>query len=182
MNKSFYPPGLTPPAEKSTPFNPDFQPRPPDSRWPARTRGLEYRKFRVRGHIKSFRDLEIYKQTTQLCSEIFQLELPANLKNRKLMQAELELLGNLAKYVPKFIAESYGDKFDNRTLAYAKLEKSMRLVSDIIAKLDFLIAMADHQETKQQFVKLIGYYQTQRRKILNLKRAWLKIDAKFHPT
>jgi hypothetical protein len=42
----------------------------------------EYKKFRVRGHIRSFRDLEIYKYTTKLSSQIFGLELPPNLKNR----------------------------------------------------------------------------------------------------
>ena len=32
---------------------------------------LEYKKFRVKSTIKSFRDLEVYKKTTHLAAEIF---------------------------------------------------------------------------------------------------------------
>jgi|SaaInlStandDraft_5_1057022.scaffolds.fasta_scaffold82847_2 hypothetical protein len=44
---------------------------------------LEYKKYRVRGAIKSFRDLEIYKQTTLLASQIIQIELPQKIKSKK---------------------------------------------------------------------------------------------------
>ena len=140
---------------------------------------LEYRKFRVRGHIKSFRDLEIYKKTTQLSSEIFQIELPRNLKHRPRVQEELATLCTISKYVPKMIAEAYGEKFTNKNSAYAKLERAMQYIDNVVAKLDFLIALLDHQDSKQIFVGLISKYQTQRRKILNLKRAWLRIDEKY---
>ena len=139
---------------------------------------LEYRKFRVRGHIRSFRDLEIYKQTTLLSSQIYDIELPPKIKNKKLLEQELEFLRNISKQIPRLIAESYGDKFTNRNLAYQKLEEAMQQISQVIAKLDFLIAAAEHQETQQIFVKLIRRYQTQRRKILNLKKAWLRIEEK----
>ena len=52
----------------------------------------EYKKFRVKSSIKSFRDLEVYKQTTQLSVEIFQFELPETIKNRKKLTAEIEIL------------------------------------------------------------------------------------------
>lgn len=140
---------------------------------------LEYRKFRVRGHIKSFRDLEIYKQTTLLSSQIFQITLPPKLPQKKLMETELEFLRNLSKQVPRLIAESWGDRFTNRQLAYAKLEKAMQYVSQIITKIDFLIASINHQETTHNLAKLIRKYQVQKRKILNLKRAWLRIEEKI---
>lgn len=139
---------------------------------------LEYRKFRVRGHIRSFRDLEIYKQTTRLSSQIYELELPPKIKNKKLLEKELELLRNISKQIPRLIAEAYGDKFTSRSLAYQKLEDAMRYIRKVIAKLDFLIASLPHQELKQTLVKLIRKYQRQRRKILNLKNAWLRIEAK----
>lgn len=139
---------------------------------------LEYSKFRVRGAIRSFRDLEIYKQTTLLSSEIYQIILPANLRQKKLLEAELDLLRQISKQVPRFIAESYGDRFSSRALAYQKLEKAMQYVSAVIAKLDFLIASVEHQETKQIFIKLIQKYQFQRRKTLNLKRAWERVEEK----
>lgn len=139
---------------------------------------LEYQKFRVRGHIRSFRDLEIYKQTTRLSSQIFDLSLPQNIKNKKLLEKELELLRNISKQVPRLIAESWGDRFTSRSQAYAKLEKAMEYIRHLVAKLDFLIATVDHQESRQEFVKLIRKYQVQRRKILNLKNAWLRIEEK----
>lgn len=141
---------------------------------------LEYRKFRVRGHIKSFRDLEIYKQTTRLSSQIYDLKLPPKIKGKKLLEQELEILRNLSKQVPRLIAESYGDKFTDRQQAYAKLEKTMQMIAKVITKLDFLIATVEHQETKRIFVKLIGYYQRQKRKILNLKRAWIRIEERLN--
>lgn len=140
---------------------------------------LEYKKYRVRGHIKSFRDLEIYKKTTQLSSNIFQIELPKNLKGRKKIQKELETTYEISKHVPKLIAESYGDKFNNEQLAYNKLELAMRTIRNVIAKLDFLIDVTDHQDTKRIFARLIKKYQVQRRKVLNLKKAWQRVAEKY---
>jgi hypothetical protein len=137
---------------------------------------LEYRKFRVRGHIRSFRDLEIYKQTTLLSSQIYDIDLPPKIKGKKLLEEELEILRNISKQIPRLIAESYGDRFTSRQKAYDKLEEAAQQNSQVIAKLDFLIAAAEHPETKQIFIKLIRKYQTQKRKTLNLKKAWLRVE------
>jgi len=140
---------------------------------------LEYRKFRVRGHIRSFRDLEIYKKTTWLSSQIYGIELPPKIKGKKLLERELELLRNISKQIPRLIAESYGDRYTNRQLAYAKLEESMQHIRQTIAKMDFIIAAVEkNQELKHSLTKLIGKYQRQRRKILNLKKAWERIEEK----
>jgi len=139
---------------------------------------LEYKKFRVRGNIKSFRDLEIYKQTTQLSSQIYDLTFPLNIKGKKLMEGELELLRNLSKQVPRLIAEAYGDRFTSKQLAYQKLEQAMRTISQIITKLDFLLTSIVHQETKQILINFVRKYELQRRKTLNLKRAWERWEEK----
>ena len=146
---------------------------------PIKRRGkLEYRKFRVRGHIRSFRDLEIYKQTTLLSSQIYDIVLPPKIKNKKLLERELEFLRNISKQIPRLIAESYGDRFTDFSGGCNKLEQAAQHTSQVIAKLDFLIAAVEHQETQQIFVKLIRKYQTQKRKTLNLKKAWLRIEEK----
>lgn len=150
------------------------------SGYPKKPKGkLEYKKFRVRGHIKSFRDLEIYKQTTLLSSQIYDITLPPKIRGKKLLESELEILRNISKQVPRLIAESYGDRFTNRPLAYAKLEKAMQTIGNVITKLDFLIAAVEDQDIKQIFVKLIRKYQVQKRKVLNLKRAWERIEEKM---
>lgn len=141
---------------------------------------LEYRSFRVRGHIKSFRDLEIYKQTTLLSSQIFKLNLPPNLINKKRLEEELQILHGISKQIPRLIAESYGNKFTNRLQAYDKLEEAMQYASQVIAKLDFLIAAIDHLDTKQTLVKMLQKYEVQRRKTLNLKRAWERVEKKIN--
>ncbi len=138
----------------------------------------EYRKYRVRSTVKSFRDLEVYQKTTQLSVEIFKLELPSNLKTHKKINEEIKILADLSKLVPKLIAESYSDKFNDFNLALNKLEKCLQVVTNIIAKLDFLVALIDKVEVREQLNVSINQYQIQRRKILNLKNAWVRIFKK----
>jgi len=140
---------------------------------------LEYSKYRVRGQIKSFRDLEIYQKTTELASQIILLDLPQTLPQKKSIEQELNLLQETSKQIPVAIAESYGDKFTNRQLAYQKLELAMQKISQVISKLDLIIAMTNHSETKQTIIKIINQYQIQKRKTLNLKKAWVKTDEKY---
>ena len=109
----------------------------------------EYKKYRVRTAIKTFRDLEVYKQTTQLSSEIFQLEISAAEKNEGKLIEEAEILYNLSKNIPRLIAESYGDKFSEFDEAMKKLEKTAQLISTVISKIDFLTAAVETQKTKE---------------------------------
>ena len=136
---------------------------------------LEYKTYRIKSPIKSFRDLEVYKNTTQLAAEIFQIKIPHQTNT---LEKEIEILQGLVKPIPKLIAESYGDKFSNVPLALGKLEKAMQLISNVITKIDFLIASFDEQEIKETLNNLLKRYQIQRRKILNLKRAWERVFAK----
>jgi hypothetical protein len=132
---------------------------------------MEYRKFRVKTTIKSFRDLEIYKRTTILCAELFNLKLPEAVANNTL-EEEIKLLREMSKHVPEHIAESYGDRYTDRPLGAAKLEKAAQIVSNIITKLDLVNLMSEDKEFKEKVLKIIRDYQIQRRKILNLKRVW----------
>lgn len=137
------------------------------------------KKFRVKGHIKSFRDLEIYNKTTLLSTKIHQFELPSNLKGRKRLAEQLESLEDLSLSVPKLIAESYGDRYVDRSEAYKKLEDAMRNISRIIAGLDFAVGITTNNDIQKSLLGLIKKYQIQRRKVLNLKRAWIRIAKKF---
>ena len=132
---------------------------------------MEYKKFRVKTTVKSFRDLEIYKRTTALCAELFTLQLSEG-KNSKQLQTELDILRELSKYVPKYIAESYGDRYSNRILGISKLEKAAQIISDVITKLDLINILGDDKDFKEVILKIIRDYQIQRRKVINLKRVW----------
>jgi len=107
------------------------------------------------------------------------LELPATIKNRKRLSEETEILYELSKNIPRLIAESYGDRFNNFIAAIQKLEHSMRLISDAIAKIDFLMLSIKNQgaggDLSEELGKLLKNYQVQRRKILNLKNAWERV-------
>ena len=132
---------------------------------------MEYKKYRVKTTIKNFRDLEIYKQTTALSGELFTLKLPEDVDNKRL-EHEIEILGDLSKYVPKYIAESYGDRFSDKTLGIRKLEKAAQIISDIIAKLDLVNILTEDEAFKEIVLGIIKKYQIQRRKVINLKRVW----------
>lgn len=133
---------------------------------------LEYKKFRVKSAVRSFRDLEVYIKTNRLASEIFKLELP---KSCAAIKSELETLKNSVQAVPMLIAESYGDKFSDLTLSLNKLEKACQIISGAITKIDFLVISIEEADIKETLNRLLKQYQTQRIKILNLKRAWMRV-------
>jgi len=136
----------------------------------------EYNKYRVKTSVKSFRDLEVYRQATLLSSEIFKiiLEIKKNKKDKCLLE-EFEILYSLSKMVPKLVAESYGDRFSSNELAFGKLEQAMRVIANIIAKIDFIVEVIEDNEVKELLNKILSKYQKQRVKINNLRRAWSRV-------
>ncbi|MFH1402538.1 MAG: hypothetical protein ABIG87_02865 [Patescibacteria group bacterium] len=171
-------------------FNKKYQPTFRSSA-PQKQRG----GFRVRGPIKSFRDLDVYTKTTSLSAEIFLLK---SLENFDFVE-ELQILKTLAKQVPKMIAESYGNRFDNFSLATRKLEKTAEMITAVISKIDFLISVLDNtkveqvaeqvEQTEQEIATLAKFkekisrilkdYSINRAKVLNLKKAWIRINENF---
>ncbi|MBU1569655.1 hypothetical protein KJ693_12500 [bacterium] len=99
------------------------------------------------------------------------LKSPETLNDKRL-EHEIEILGDLSKYVPKYIAESYGDRFSDKTLGVRKLEKAAQVISDIIAKLDLVNILTEDEMFKEIVLGTIKKYQIQRRKVINLKRVW----------
>ncbi|PIV10127.1 MAG: hypothetical protein COS49_02215 [Candidatus Portnoybacteria bacterium CG03_land_8_20_14_0_80_41_10] len=137
---------------------------------------MEYKQYRVRTPVKSFRDLEVYRQTILLSSEIFKFipEIKRAKKDRCLLD-EFEILYSLSKLIPKLIAESYGDRFSSNEMAFGKLEQAMRVIANIVAKIDFITATIGNSEIKEKLNKVLFKYQGQRVKINNLRRAWLRV-------
>ena len=136
----------------------------------------EYNKYRVRTPIKSFRDLEVYRQTTLLCSEIFKFTpVVKRTKKDKCLLNEFEILYSLSKFIPKLIAESYGDRFSSNELAFGKLEQAMRIIANIVTKIDFITATIEDNDIKEDLNKILAKYQKQRVKINNLRRAWSRV-------
>lgn len=136
---------------------------------------LEYKKFRVRTPVKSFRDLDVYKNTTALSADIFRLKLPERYRKSEKLKKELGIFYDLAKNIPRLIAESYSEKFTSLDLALGKLEKAAEISNLIIAKIDFLSIVIDDADMRGVFLDIVKKYQINKRKILNLKRAWRRV-------
>ncbi len=128
--------------------------------------------YRVRSPVKSFRDLEVYQKTIQLSDEITRLQF----LNKKEFQEDAKEIKQLAENIPKLIAESYGDKFDSRELAYKKITNANTLIINIITKIDiFRQRFLEDKGMIEALAKISTNYQYQKRKVLNLRKAWQRI-------
>lgn len=137
---------------------------------------MEYNRFRVRSPIKSFRDLEVYQKTIQLSNLITELKF---LNEPNFEKDKLEIKETSEK-IPKLIAESYGDKFDSHELACKKLTLAITLITNIVTRLDILRdKFIENKEVKDNLDGLILKYTYQKRKVLNLRKAWSRVFGEF---
>lgn len=131
-----------------------------------------YSRYRVKSPVKTFRDLEVYQKTIQLSEE-----LSKSLSScKKESEKDRENLKAITEKVPNLVAEAYGDRFDSKELAHKKLTEAITLISNIITKIDLLREKySQNSGIKEPLDKLLTKYQTQKRKILNLRKAWDRV-------
>lgn len=135
---------------------------------------MEYNRYRVKSPIKSFRDLEVYQKTIQLSDEITNLEF----LNKKQFEKDNQEIKETAESIPKLIAESYGDKFDSKELAHKKITEAITLITNAITKIDlFKQRFLEDKEATETLTKISTNYQYQKRKVLNLRKAWQRVFA-----
>jgi hypothetical protein len=134
---------------------------------------MNYKKFRVRTPVKTFRDLEVYQESTKLAAEIFNFKLPK--KYQEELLEEIQNLKQMSKVIPKMIVESYNDKFNDFKVAEKKLEVAAQAINLIIAKLDFLSAFIEDVEFRNLLSGILKRYQRLKFKIINLKKAWGRV-------
>ena len=137
---------------------------------------MNYKKFRIRTPIRTFRDLEVYQESTKLAAQIFNFKLPKKYKEE--LFEEIEILKQMSKIVPKLIVESYNDKFNDFKLADKKLEIAAQTINLIIAKLDFLSAFVEDAEFRNLLSSVLKRYQRNKFRIINLKKAWGRVFKK----
>jgi hypothetical protein len=130
------------------------------------------KKYRARTPIKTFRDLEVYKEATALSVEIFNLKLPEKYRKKKKAMDELTILYDLSKHIPRLVAEGNSKKFDNLQAGMMKLEKAAEISNLIVSKLDFLQAIIENEDFNEQMIDLLKRYERNKMRVLNLKRAW----------
>ncbi len=137
---------------------------------------MEFRNYRVKSPVKSFRDLEVYQKTIQLSDEI--TNLPFLSKGQ--FEHDNKEIKSIAETIPKLIAESYGDKFDSRELAHKKLTEAVTLITNVVTKIDlFRERFRDDKEAKEILDNLLTRYQAQKLKVLNLRKAWDRIFTNY---
>jgi len=133
-------------------------------------------KYRVKSPISSFRDLEVYQKTIQLSDSVTNLSFI----NKEEFAGDREEIKKNAESIPRLIAEAYGDKFDSRELAHKKLTDSVVLITDVITKIDlFRQKFSENKEAKELLDKLLTQYQYQKRKVLNLRKAWDRVFGEY---
>lgn len=137
---------------------------------------MDYKRFRVRTPVRTFRDLEVYQESTKLAAAVFNFKLPAKYKEET--AEEIQNLKQMAKVVPKLIVESYNDKFNDFKVADKKLEIACQTINLIIAKLDFLSAFVEDSEFRNSLFEILKRYQRVKFKIINLKNAWGRVFRK----
>ena len=137
---------------------------------------MGYKRFRVRTPVRTFRDLEVYQESTKLAAEIFNFKIPR--KYREKISTEVQTLKQMSKAVPKLIVESYNDKFSDFRVADKKMEIAAQTINLIIAKLDFLSAFIEDVEFRKCLSGILKRYQRVKFKIINLKRAWGRVFKK----
>ena len=137
---------------------------------------MEFRNYRVKSPVKSFRDLEVYQKTIQLSDEITNLPF---LKD-SVFEKDKEEIKPLAEKIPKLIAEAYGDKFDSKELAHKKLTEAVTLVTNAVTKIDLLRQrFAEDKVNKEILDALLTRYQIQKIKVLNLRKAWDRVFTDY---
>ncbi len=135
----------------------------------------DYKKFRVKSPVKTFRDLEVYQEAIKLSAEIFNLSFS---KKREDLESEIKTLKENSKLIPKLLVESYGDKFSSMNVADKKLELAAQIANMIIAKIDFLNAVAEDDKLRDKLSEILKKYQRVKMKTINLKRAWDRVFKK----
>lgn len=134
---------------------------------------MDYKRFRVRTPVRTFRDLEVYQESTKLAAQIFNLKLPG--KYEEELTEEIKNLKQMSKIIPKLIVESYNDKFGNFGLADKKMEIACQSINLIVAKLDFLSALIENEEFRMSAFEILKKYQRVKIRIVNLKKAWVRV-------
>src|SRR3989344_9421309 len=137
---------------------------------------MEFRSYRVKSPVKSFRDLEVYQKTIQLSDEITNLAF----LNKESFQKDNEEVKSIAEKIPKLIAEAYGDKFDSKELANKKLTEAVTLITNAVTKIDlFRERFREDKSSKEVLDNLLSRYQTQKIKVLNLRKAWDRVFTSY---
>lgn len=166
--------------------------------------------FRVKSPVRSFRDLEVYQQTTLLSSKVFRLrrefeeavspvkiiydqsaapDAPGPVsgapKKASLLE-EWDILQKASREIPMRITQSYSEKFTDLTCALARLEAAAGTIALMTSRFDFILACLDagdsaNRSLREEIQSIITGYGRQKIKIINLKKAWARVFARHEP-
>lgn len=136
---------------------------------------MEYKRFRVRSSVKTFRDLEVYQSAIKLSAEVYSQKLPLKISRNSAAKEEFEQLKKLTKEIPELIMESYNDKFSNLKIASDKLMRAVSLINEMVVKIDFLNALSVNVDFREKMLVILKTYQRTKIRIINLEKAWRRV-------
>lgn len=131
-------------------------------------------KYSPKKAIRSFRDLEVYKQTLDCSVQVTKFILPI-LEEQK--YPAYEEITKCTISIPLRIAEAHGMRFDNFEGAVATLELAMGGCNKMIVFLEQSAGLYEHDIDIVLVEDLSKRYLTVRGKMLRLEKAWKKFQA-----
>ena len=139
-----------------------------------------YRKtsFRVKRPIRSFRDLEVYQRTARSSVRIMKEVLPL-LEGKGRPCPVKDKLVDCALEIPRMIGKAHSKRFDEREVSLGLLEDVMSLCNDAVVYLEQMRDIYADDVDAALFNDIVKEYFFSRRKIFNLRKAWIKMDAEY---
>ena len=137
-----------------------------------------YRKtrFMVKRPIRSFLDLEVYQRTAKLSVRIVKYVLP--LLEGKPCPVK-DKLADCALDIPRMIGKAHSKRFDEREASLGLLEDVMSLCNDAVVYLEQMRDIYTEDADAVIFNDIVKEYIFSRRKIFNLRKAWIRMDAEY---
>ena len=131
-------------------------------------------KYSPKKAIRSFRDLEVYKQTLDCSVQVTKFILPILAEQK---YPAYEEITKCTISVPLRIAEAHGMRFDNFERAVVTLELAMGGCNKMIVFLEQSAGLYEHDIDIVLVEDLSKRYLTVRGKMLRLEKAWKKFQA-----
>jgi hypothetical protein len=132
----------------------------------------ESRPSQRREQIKSFRDLEVYRESVLLCADVVQQLFPLAQKRKFLKRNRLR---GAALSIPGMVADGYGMRFYDRAKGLAKLHAAILFCNRIVCYCDLMCeAFVVSAEEKARCDEILEKYFFLRLKLQNFQKSWEK--------
>ena len=136
-------------------------------------KGYSKKNYRVKKPVRTFRDLEIYRITEELSVKIIKEIIPLIKESTTGLK---EKLSENSLDIPVIISKAYSLRFEDKPASIEMLRKAMDKCNETVVYLEQIRDIHSEDIPVKNVNEVIKRYIFGRRKILNLKKAWVKFD------